>query len=145
MPILHILRYNGSLVTWMVVSLTTAKFKPLIFSVSGFWLCLKVRVTSRLAIYCQAVSLGDKPLETHDQYFFFQLNTCFHSPSVTSSLMGGLVCRSQLLLVLVSAVIHRSESRGTHDHILLSQIRDSFNLEGQGPVFIFPRSRVDQL
>jgi hypothetical protein len=36
MPILFILCYNGSLVTWMVVSLTTTKFKPLIFSVSGF-------------------------------------------------------------------------------------------------------------
>jgi hypothetical protein len=32
MPILRILCYNGSLVTWTVVGLTTAKFKPLIFS-----------------------------------------------------------------------------------------------------------------
>jgi hypothetical protein len=31
-----ILCYNSSLVTWTVVSLTTAKFKPLIFSMSGF-------------------------------------------------------------------------------------------------------------
>jgi hypothetical protein len=31
MPILHILRYNGSLATWMVVSLTTAKFMPPMF------------------------------------------------------------------------------------------------------------------
>jgi hypothetical protein len=30
MPILRILCYNGSLVTWTVVSLTTAKFNPLI-------------------------------------------------------------------------------------------------------------------
>jgi hypothetical protein len=30
-PILRILCYNGSLATWTVVSLTTAKFKPLIF------------------------------------------------------------------------------------------------------------------
>jgi hypothetical protein len=29
MPILRILCYNGSLVTWTVVSFTTAKFKPL--------------------------------------------------------------------------------------------------------------------
>jgi hypothetical protein len=36
MPILRILCYNGSLVTWMVASLTTSKFKPLIFSMSGF-------------------------------------------------------------------------------------------------------------
>jgi hypothetical protein len=49
------------------------------------------------------------------------------------------------MLVLTSAVILESESRGTHDHILLSQIRDSINLEGQVPVFIFPRNRVAQL
>jgi hypothetical protein len=41
-----------------------------------------------------------------------------------------------------SAVILRSESRGTHDHILLSQTRDSLNLEGLIPVFISPRNRV---
>jgi hypothetical protein len=35
MPILHILCYNGSLVTLTVVSLTTAKFKPHIFLISG--------------------------------------------------------------------------------------------------------------
>jgi hypothetical protein len=34
--ILLILCYNGSLLTWMVIRLTTAKFKPLIFSVSSF-------------------------------------------------------------------------------------------------------------
>jgi hypothetical protein len=54
------------------------------------------------------------------------------------------VCRLQLLLALASAVIFRSESRET-DHILLSQIRDSSNLEGQVPVFISPRNRVAQL
>jgi hypothetical protein len=43
---------------------------------------------------------------------FFQLNTCFHSPYVTSSLMRGWVCCLQLLLALASAVIFRSESRG---------------------------------
>jgi hypothetical protein len=38
------------------------------------------------------------------------------------------------MLVLVSAVILGSKSRGTRDHILLSEIRDSLNLEGQVPV-----------
>jgi hypothetical protein len=38
MTILYILCYNGSLVTWTVVSLTTTKFKHLIFSMSGFTL-----------------------------------------------------------------------------------------------------------
>jgi hypothetical protein len=42
-------------------------------------------------------------------------------------------------------IILRSESPGTHDHILLSQIRDFPNMEGQGHVFIFPRNKVAQL
>jgi hypothetical protein len=46
---------------------------------------------------------------------------------------------------LCSAVILRSESRGTDDHILLSQIRDSPNLEGQIPVFISPTKRMARL
>jgi hypothetical protein len=62
-----------------------------------------------------------------------------------TSLTRGWVCRLHLLLFLASAVILRFESRRTHDHILLSQIRDSPNLEGQVPVFISPRNRVAQL
>jgi hypothetical protein len=59
--------------------------------------------------------------------------------------MRERVCRLQLLLVLASAVILESESRKTRDHILLSQIRDSHNLDGQVPIFISPRNRVAQL
>jgi hypothetical protein len=55
------------------------------------------------------------------------------------------MCRLEFLLTLASAVILRSESRGTDDHILLSQIRDSTNLEGQIPVFISPRNRMARL
>jgi hypothetical protein len=58
------------------------------------------------------------------------------------TLMRGWVSRLQLLLALASVVILRSESRGTHDHVLLSRIRDSSNLEGQVPLFISPRNRV---
>jgi hypothetical protein len=47
--------------------------------------------------------------------------------------------------VIASAVILRSESRGTRDHILLSQIRDSTNLEVQVPVFISLRNRAARL
>jgi hypothetical protein len=86
----------------------------------------------------QSVRFGYKPLETHDQHLF-QPNIYFHSPYVTSSLTRGWICRLQFLMVLASAAILRSESRATHDHILLSQIRDSPNLEGQVPVFISPR------
>jgi hypothetical protein len=41
-----------------------------------------------------------------------------------SSLTRGRVCRFQLLLLLASAVIFGSDSHGTRDHILLSQIGD---------------------
>jgi hypothetical protein len=57
----------------------------------------------------------------------------------------GWVCCLHLLLVLASAVILGSQSRGTHDHFLLSHIRDSPNPEGQAPVFISPRHRGAQL
>jgi hypothetical protein len=50
-----------------------------------------------------------------------------------------------MLLAISSGVILRSVSSGTHDHILLSQIRDFPNLEGQVHVFISPRNRVAQL
>jgi hypothetical protein len=50
-----------------------------------------------------------------------------------------------LLLDLASTVIFRSESLGNHDSILLSQVRDSPKLEGQVPVFIYPRNRVVRL
>jgi hypothetical protein len=86
-----------------------------------------------------------EPLETHDQHLFIQLNTCFHSPYVTSSLTRGWVRSLQLLLALASTVILRSDSRRIGDHISLSRIRDSPNLEGHVLVFISPRKRVTQL
>jgi hypothetical protein len=77
--------------------------------------------------------------------FYFQLNPCGHSPYVTFSLTREWVSRLKLLLVFASTVILWSESLGTHDRILLSQIRDSPNLDDQVPVFISPRNRVAQL
>jgi hypothetical protein len=94
----------------------------------------RVRITLRLMVYCQSVRLGAKPLETR---IFFQLNTCGHRPYVTSSLTRGWVCHLPLLLVLASAFILRSESRRTLDHILLSQIWDSPNLESRSP-YLYP-------
>jgi hypothetical protein len=46
-------------------------------------------------------------------------------PYVTSSMTRGWIRSLQLLLALTSTVILRSDSRGTRDHILLSQIRGS--------------------
>jgi hypothetical protein len=67
------------------------------------------------------------PSGTYDQIFntVRQLRVCWCG---AHSLTRGRVCRLQLLLVLASANILGSMSRGTHDHILLSQIR----------VFLFP-------
>jgi hypothetical protein len=60
-------------------------------------------------------------------------------------LTRGWVCRLQLLLALASAVILRSVSHGTHDHILLCQIRGSHSLDGQVTIFISSRNWVTQL
>jgi hypothetical protein len=77
--------------------------------------------------------------------FIFQVNLCGYSPHVTYFLTKGCVCRLQLLLVLARAVILRYESCGTQDHFLLSQIRDSHNLEGLVPVFLSLRNKVTRL
>jgi hypothetical protein len=60
-------------------------------------------------------------------------------------LTRGRVSSLQLLLGIASAVTLGSESHGTHDHILLSQISNWPNLEGQVPVFTSPRNRLAQL
>jgi hypothetical protein len=57
------------------------------------------------------------------------------------SLTRGRVCRLQLLLGVASAVTVGSESSRTHEHILLSQIPDSSNLESYVPVFISPHKQ----
>jgi hypothetical protein len=70
------------------------------------------------------VCLGIKhPSRAYDQIFIAvrQLQVCWCG---ALSLTRGRVCRFQLLLILDSAVILWSESRGTRDHILLSQIRN---------------------
>jgi hypothetical protein len=89
--------------------------------------------------------LATSPLRLTTSNFFFQLNTCSYSPYVTISLMRRWVCRLQLLLALASAAVLRSESHGSHDQIILSQILYYAKLEGQVPVFTCPRNRVAQL
>jgi hypothetical protein len=59
--------------------------------------------------------------------------------------MRGWICHLQFPLALANAIILRFKSCGTHDHILLSHIRDSLNLEGQVPIFISPRNRVARI
>jgi hypothetical protein len=97
---------------------------------------VRVRVTLQVMVYGQSVRPGNNPLETNDQWFF-QLNTCGCSPYVTSTLTRGWVCRLQLLLVLASAVILRSEFRGIHNHVLQSQFRDSPTWRTRSP-YLYP-------
>jgi hypothetical protein len=81
---------------------------------------IRVRVFYDGRVTAQQFVLATDPSRPTTSNFIFHLNTCGYSRYVTCSLMRGWVCRLQLLLVLASAVILRSESRGTHDHILLS-------------------------
>jgi hypothetical protein len=67
--------------------------------------------------------LAASPLRLTTSNFIFQ--TLVVIVLIKHPLTRGWVCRLQLLLVLASAVILSSESRETHDHILMFQIRDS--------------------
>jgi hypothetical protein len=76
------------------------------------------------------------PSGAHDQIFIklLQLRACFCGPP---SLTIGRVSLLYMLLVLASVVLLESESRGTRDHILLSQIWDipciaSYDSHGHG-------------
>jgi hypothetical protein len=86
--------------------------------------------------------LATSPLRPTTRIFIFQLNTCGFSPYVTSSLMRGWVCHLQLLLVLASAVILGSDSRGAHDHILL--LTEWINLLCT-PTFIVQRVSIENV
>jgi hypothetical protein len=78
---------------------------------------VEVKVTLRLTV-SQSLSLGVEP---HIFITGWQLRSCFcGAPSLTR----GRVCLLYMLLALASAVFLRSESLGTVDHILLSQIWD---------------------
>jgi hypothetical protein len=65
---------------------------------------VKVKVTLLLAVYRQSGLLGARPLETHDQRFLFQLNSCGNNPNVTSSLTRNVRLSVMNMLALSSSV-----------------------------------------
>jgi hypothetical protein len=91
------------------------------------------------------VRLGVRhPSGTRDQFyfllsiFFTLLRVCYF---VAPSLTGGRVCNLLFLLVLASAVPLGSESRGTQDHILLSQFFRLSQPGGPGPHTYIPQEQ----
>jgi hypothetical protein len=121
----------------------------------------KVEVTVILwPMVSKPACLGVKhPSVAQDQILITvrQLQICWCG---TPSLMRGQVCHLQLLLATILGSLTRggvchlqlllgtvlgSKSSRTHDHILLFQIWNTSNLEGQIPVFTSPRNRVAQL
>jgi hypothetical protein len=119
------------------------------------WLLFYESVNEFLVLFSTATALNDdcltNDLVQRQSYFttgglppiassWRQLNTCGYSSYVTSSLTRRWVYRLQLLLVSL-AQSFSGQSPACHDQILLSQILDSPNLEGQVPVLISPRNR----
>jgi hypothetical protein len=105
--------------------------QPLVQSSTDNWQLttnwVKSKSKSKSKSHCDRRSVSKSwcraPSRTHDQKFItvWQLRSCFcWAPSLTR----GRVCLSIMLLALANAVLLGSESLGTRDHILLSQIWD---------------------
>jgi hypothetical protein len=85
--------------------------------------------------WCQAPIWGLRP-----DFYYCQTVAGLLMWGTLSDVRTGLSFTTAV--ALTSAVILRSESRGTHVRILMSQIRDSPNLEGQVPLFISGVARL---
>jgi hypothetical protein len=84
-------------------------------------------------------SVGQSVLVSGTQNFITvrQLRVCWCG---ATSLTRGRVCSLQLLLCLASSFTLGSESRSTHDHILLSQIGTLPNLRARSLYLCRPRT-----
>jgi hypothetical protein len=106
---------------------------------------VKVKVTFRPTVslsVCQSVCLSDKHPTGGQDSICTTVTRRWVSWCRALSMTRGRICRSQLLLVFVSSVNLGSKNRGTRDHILQSQIRDSSNLQDQVLVLLPPNKRI---
>jgi hypothetical protein len=90
-----------------LLSHSTAISRGSLNSPDNYYLVVKakVRVTLRLAVYRQSIRLDARPLETRDQRFLFQLNSCGNSPYVTSSLTRRWGCLLWICLAFLQVYI----------------------------------------
>jgi hypothetical protein len=84
--------------------------------------CLSL--TLRPTVQSASLSWNKAPIWGLQADFYYRQTIAVLLMWGSLSLTRGRDCHLQLLLVLASAVILGSDSRGARDHILLSQIRD---------------------
>jgi hypothetical protein len=102
---------------------TTHRVMVEVFNPASTWVystcsTVRVRVTLRLAVYRQSVRLGVRPLEAHDQRFFFQPNSCSNSLYVTSSLTRSCPSSSHIATDNQSVCLSWCRApAGAHDQI----------------------------
>jgi hypothetical protein len=98
-----------------------------------------LRPTASLS-WCQATVWDPWPIFIFYLLILFrQCRICYYG---ASSLMRGRVCNLQLLLGHARTVFLGLESPGIHCHTLFSKICDSFNLEGEIPLFFSSRNTL---
>jgi hypothetical protein len=85
--------------------------------------------------------LALSPLRPTTSTFFSSTEHLRYIRYVTSSVTRGWICRLQLLLGFASAVVFGSESRGTHDHILLFQTGTPSTWRARSPYLNSPGTR----
>jgi hypothetical protein len=98
---------------------------------------VRVRVTLRLAVYRQSLRLGDKPLETHDQIFYFPTDRLrlYSSCNILSDEMMGLS-----FTIATGQQLSHSQARVPWDswpHFTVSDLRLP-QPGGPVPVFLSP-------
>jgi hypothetical protein len=124
MIIFYSLRAENSLLSPPTTRRATVKgFDPASTRVTREWLSLSLSLMLRPTVSRPVCPAIKHPSGAYDQLFitFWQLRFCFCG---AHSLTRGRACLFYMLLGLASAVLLRSESLCSRDHILLSHVWD---------------------